>query len=75
MSFDAITHADWPEFRGPHSNGHASAPADAHSIDLPLQWSETESVAWKTPIPHLGWSTPVVMDGQIWLTTASEDGH
>ncbi len=30
---------------------------------------------WKTPIPDCGWSTPVVMGGQVWLTTATEDGH
>jgi outer membrane protein assembly factor BamB len=62
-------HADWPEFRGPAGDGHATASG------LPLNWSETENVRWKTPIPHRGWSTPVIMGGQIWLTTATEDGH
>jgi len=32
-------------------------------------------VVWKTAIPHRGWSTPVVMGGQVWLTTATEEGH
>ena len=32
-------------------------------------------MAWKTPIPHRGWSTPVVLDGRTWLTTATPDGH
>jgi outer membrane protein assembly factor BamB len=67
--------ADWPEFRGPFGNGHAAAPDDAEPRDLPLTWSETENVRWKTAIPHRGWSTPVIMDGRIWLTTATEDGH
>ena len=67
--------ADWPEFRGPYGNGHVAAPGDDKPVGLPLTWSETENVRWKTPIPHRGWSTPVVMDGQIWLTTATEDGH
>ena len=67
--------ADWPEFRGPFGNGHVSAPDDTESLGLPLTWSETENVRWKTPIPHRGWSTPVVMLGQVWLTTATEDGH
>jgi outer membrane protein assembly factor BamB len=67
--------ADWPEFRGPYANGHVAHVSDTTPIGLPLTWSETENVRWKTPIPHLGWSTPVVMDGQIWLTTATEDGH
>lgn len=59
---------NWPEFRGPHANGHADA------ADLPLTWSETENVRWKTPIHGRGWSSPVIWDNQIWLTTATEDG-
>jgi outer membrane protein assembly factor BamB len=66
---------DWPEFRGPSCDGHASASVDARPIGLPLRWSETENIKWKTPIPYRGWSTPVVMAGQVWLTTATEDGH
>lgn len=67
--------ADWPEFRGPRGDGHVSAPGDTKSIGLPLRWSETENVKWKTEIPHRGWATPVVMGGQVWLTTATVDGH
>lgn len=61
--------AGWPEFRGPSGNGNAEGAA------LPLTWSETEHVAWKTPIPLKGWSTPVAMEGKIWLTTAAEEGN
>ncbi|MFI5379411.1 MAG: PQQ-binding-like beta-propeller repeat protein [Tepidisphaerales bacterium] len=67
--------ADWPEFRGPWGDGHVSAPGDNKPIGLPLKWSETENIKWKTEIPYKGWSTPVVMGGQIWLTTATPDGH
>ena len=66
---------DWPDFRGPWRNGHASAPGDTRLRGLPLRWSETENVRWKTAIPHQGWSSPVVMDGRVWLTTATEDGR
>ena len=69
------TLADWPEFRGPWGNGHASAPGEQQSAGLPLHWSETNNVVWKTEIPHRGWSTPVVLDGQVWLTTATVEGH
>lgn len=71
----AVARADWPEFRGPWGNGHAQAPGETKPVGLPVRWSETENVAWKTPIPHLGWSTPVVMGGQVWLTTATKAGH
>ncbi|HPM84890.1 MAG TPA: PQQ-binding-like beta-propeller repeat protein, partial [Candidatus Anammoximicrobium sp.] len=58
----------WPEFRGPAGNGHAD------STGLPVTWSETENVAWKTEIPGRGWSSPVIWRQQIWLTTATPDG-
>ncbi len=63
--------ANWPEFRGPLGNGYVATD----SSKLPLHWSETENVRWRTPIPGLGWSTPVVMDGKVWVTTATEDGR
>ncbi|MBY0232899.1 MAG: PQQ-like beta-propeller repeat protein [Gemmataceae bacterium] len=55
--------APWPQFRGPGGLGVASG-------DLPAEWSETKNVAWKTPIPGKGWSSPVVAGGKAWLTTA-----
>jgi hypothetical protein len=66
---------DWPEFRGPWGDGHVSAPSVTQLIGLPLHWSETNNVKWKTEIPYRGWSTPVVMGNQVWLTTATADGH
>ncbi len=59
---------NWPEFRGPTGDGQT------HVADLPLQWSEQDHVKWKTPIPGKGWSSPVVWEKQVWLTTAPEDG-
>lgn len=58
----------WSEFRGPHGDG------DAGTADLPLRWSESEGVTWKTAIHGRGWSSPVIWGEQIWLTTATEDG-
>ena len=58
----------WTQFRGPHGNGTAAA------TDLAQTWSDTENVMWKTAIPHKGWSTPLVLGDQIWLTSATEDG-
>lgn len=59
---------DWPQFRGPDGQGHSSARG------LPITWSETQNITWKTPIPGRGWSSPVVQGDQIWLTTALDDG-
>jgi outer membrane protein assembly factor BamB len=63
------TGQNWPEFRGPTGNGCSTA------IGLPIRWSETEHVRWKTPIHGRGWSSPVVWGDQVWLTTAPDDGH
>lgn len=59
----------WPQFRGPDGQGHASAR------DLPLRWSETENIAWKSAIPGVGWSSPVLSGEKIWLTTATDEGR
>jgi outer membrane protein assembly factor BamB len=57
---------DWPEFRGPGGQGHSPERG------LPLEWAESRNVAWKTPLPGLGWSSPVVSGGKVWITTAIE---
>jgi CubicO group peptidase (beta-lactamase class C family)/outer membrane protein assembly factor BamB len=58
----------WPEFRGPSRDGHAGQRG------LPLEWSEGKNVAWKAEIPGRGWSSPVIWDNQVWVTTATLDG-
>lgn len=57
----------WPQWRGPEGQGHA---ATVH--DLPVTWSETEHVTWKTPLPGRGWSSPVLDTASVWMTTAIE---
>ena len=64
----------WPDFRGPLANGHIVAGDDMPG-SIPLHWSESENITWKIEIPHRGWSSPVIMDNQIWITTATADGH
>jgi outer membrane protein assembly factor BamB len=67
--------ASWPEFRGPRGDGTATAPGSSGISGFPVYWSETSNVIWKTKIPDRGWSTPVVLANQLWLTTATVDGH
>ncbi len=59
---------NWPQFRGPDGDGLSQ------ETGLPVTWSESEHVAWKTAIHGRGWSSPVIWDDQIWMTTAPEDG-
>jgi outer membrane protein assembly factor BamB len=60
---------DWPQFRGPTGQGVSEERG------LPLTWSESKNVRWKTPIPGRGWSSPVIQGDRIWLTTATEEGR
>lgn len=60
---------DWPQWRGPEGQGHASGRG---AKGVPTEWSETNHVAWKTAIPGRGWSSPVIAGDQVWLTTALE---
>jgi len=55
---------DWPGFRGPNGQGHSAA------LNVPLEWSESRNVAWKAVVGGRGWSSPVVADGRVWITTA-----
>jgi outer membrane protein assembly factor BamB len=68
VAVSALHAQNWPDFRGPTFQGHSDATL------LPVKWSETENVRWKTEIPGKGWSTPVIWEDQLWLTTATEDG-
>jgi outer membrane protein assembly factor BamB len=65
----ALAEDTWPQFRGPTGQGLSDATG------LPLKWSESENVKWKTAIHGKAWSSPVVFGNQVWITTASEEGH
>ena len=60
---------DWPQFRGPSGQGHATARG------LPKEWSEDKNIAWKVPLPGNGWSSPVIQGEKIWLTTSVDEGR
>lgn len=59
---------NWTHFRGSNLN------AVSESTNPPTVWSETSNIRWKTDLPGKGWSSPVVFDNQIWLTSATDDG-
>ncbi len=64
LSGQSTPNPNWPRFRGP--NGDGVAEDDPR---LPLRWSRTQNLAWKTEIPGQGWSCPVVWDNRVFLTT------
>ncbi len=54
----------WPEFRGPTGAGHAT------DDNLPVRWNQQENVQWRKKLPGNGWSSPVIVNDRIFLTTA-----
>ncbi|MBX7106175.1 MAG: PQQ-like beta-propeller repeat protein [Gemmataceae bacterium] len=56
---------DWSEFR----TAGGVAPGN-----LPVEWSESQNVRWKTAIPGRAWASPVVLSDRIWLANATVDG-
>jgi len=59
---------NWPGFRGPRGQGIS------WEKDVPTQWSQTSNILWKTPVPGNGWSSPIVFDDRVFVTTATDDG-
>ncbi len=56
----------WPQFRGPDGQGNAEG------VELPVTWGEDKNIIWKAPLVGRGWSSPIVADGRVWVTTAEE---
>ena len=61
---------NWPGFRGPTRQG-----VSLEDTEFPLEWGPERNVAWKTPIPGSGWSSPIVWKNRIFVTTATEEGR
>lgn len=68
QTIGASDNVNWPDWRGPTGDGRS------HATDLPLNWSETKNIVWKTRIHDYGYSSPVVWGDQVWLTTATKKG-
>jgi len=68
MASCALAGEAWPRFLGPNQNSRVE---DAPK--LPVNWEESK-VRWKAEIPGEGWSSPLIAEGRVWMTTATEDG-
>jgi outer membrane protein assembly factor BamB len=67
MAFE-LTAENWPGFRGPTGQGVSTERG------VPTEWSNTSNIAWKTAIPGEGWSSPIVFDDRVFVTTAIDNG-
>lgn len=64
----SVCAANWPSWRG-----NTAGTGISSETDLPLKWSATENVKWKTPLPEAGNSTPIVWGDRVFVTQASGD--
>ena len=60
---------NWTRFRGPNGQGISA------ERNLPVNWSATDNVVWKAAIPGTGWSSPVVFEDHVFLTTTTDEGQ
>lgn len=68
FALSATPNDNWPAFRGPTADGVST------SSGVATTWGEKQNVRWKTAIHGKGWSSPVVLGDQVWVTTADELG-
>ncbi len=58
---------NWPEWRGPRGNSTSA------ETSLPVEWSDTSGIAWKTPLPEWGTSTPAIWNDAVFVTTQHDE--
>jgi outer membrane protein assembly factor BamB len=59
---------NWPRFRGPTGQGIS------RETGLLTDWSAASNVLWKTEVPGQGWSSPIVWENQVFVTSATDNG-
>ena len=61
----SVTQAqNWPNFRGPNGDGTSI------ETNLPTRWDSRTNVVWKSPVPGLGHSSPIIWEDKLFITTA-----
>ena len=58
----------WPQWRGPAASGVSA------ETGLPVQWSDTQNIAWKAPLNGLGVSSPVAWGDLLFVTSQRGSG-
>ena len=65
---DPARAADWPRFRGPNGSGVST------DTDVPVTWSDSQNLKWKTALPGPGSSSPIVVGQRVFVTCYSGYG-
>src|SRR5665647_2950301 len=63
-SFTNVQAENWPNWRGPNGDGTSS------ETNLPVKWDSTTNVLWKSPVPGIGYSSPVIWNDKLFTLTA-----
>ncbi|MEO1972591.1 MAG: PQQ-binding-like beta-propeller repeat protein, partial [Pirellulaceae bacterium] len=60
---------NWPGWRGPRGDGSSS------ELNVPIEWDGTtdKNIAWKTAVPGIGHSAPIVWEDKVFVTTCLQD--
>lgn len=66
LALPVLAEEHWPHWRGPHGNGVSAATG------LPVTWSESENIAWKTPLPSWSGSTPIIWEDKIFVVSPTK---
>jgi outer membrane protein assembly factor BamB len=67
MTSSKIQAQNWPCFRGPNGDGTSA------ETNLPTRWDSVTNVAWKVSVPGIGYSSPVVFNDRLFITTAIKE--
>ena len=67
ISFSAAQAQNWPGWRGPNGDGSSS------ETNLPVKWDSVTNVVWKTSVPGKGYSSPVIWNDKLFITTAIQE--
>ena len=64
------THAqNWPNWRGPNGDGTST------ETNIPTRWDSITNVSWKSPVPGIGYSSPVIWEDKLFITSALPDNQ
>ncbi|MFZ0283497.1 MAG: PQQ-binding-like beta-propeller repeat protein [Bacteroidales bacterium] len=70
IDITSVTQAqNWPSWRGPSGDGTST------ETNLPVMWDSITNVVWKSRVPGIGYSSPVVWKDRIFMTTALAETH
>jgi len=62
-----VSAADWPQWRGPFFNGSTDEK------NIPRSWSQTEGIAWVSPLPGPSGATAIICNGRVFVSSTVKE--